>query len=161
MTTGPDLNEALPVDTSGVGEADDVLSALGGVERRLHARAYHHWASLLSDAPYPPIAALDPEAIADFAGNSVLLDFRGRSGDPAIAYIGQALRGEGDLDGRPGTLAGIVGRGARAAPASRARRSRAARPCRVRHRRGGRKPGRPGRAGDAGWPDRRLGIGRR
>ena len=107
MTTGPDLNEALPVDTSGVGEADDVLFALGGVERRLHARAYHHWASLLGDAPYPPIAALDPEAIADFAGNSVLLDFRGRSGDPAIAYIGQALRGEGDLDGRPGTLADL------------------------------------------------------
>ncbi|MFN3676361.1 MAG: hypothetical protein ACK4TC_10310 [Sphingomonas pseudosanguinis] len=96
MTTGPDLNEASSVDRDGAGESlgEDVLFGLAGVERRLHARAYHHWVSLLGDAPYPLIDALDPQGIADFATHSVLLDFRGGEGDPTIAYIGGALRDE-------------------------------------------------------------------
>ncbi|WP_314371815.1 hypothetical protein [Sphingomonas paucimobilis] len=100
MTTGPDLNEASSADRDGEGEGldaalgDDVLFGLAGVERRLHARAYHHWVSLLGDAPYPLIDALDPQGIADFAANSVLLDFRGGEDDPTIAYIGGALREE-------------------------------------------------------------------
>ena len=93
MTTGPDLNEASSADRDGEGEGldaalgEDVLFGLAGVERRLHARAYHHWVSLLDDAPYPWIDALDPQGIADFAANSVLLDFRGGEDDP-ISVVG-------------------------------------------------------------------------
>ncbi|WP_322965313.1 hypothetical protein [Sphingomonas fuzhouensis] len=89
-----------PADPA-LGGAEDALSRLGGVERRLHARAYHHWVSLLGDARFPAIGALDTEAIGDFAANSVLLDFRGDRIDPAIAYIGQALRDEGAMARRP------------------------------------------------------------
>ncbi|WP_230481864.1 hypothetical protein [Sphingomonas sp. Leaf21] len=74
--------------------SDDVMLDLGSVERRLHARAYHHWASLVGEARFPMIAALEAEAIGDFSANSVLLDFREDRADPAIAYIGQALRDE-------------------------------------------------------------------
>ncbi len=83
------------------GGAEDALSRLGGVERRLHARAYHHWVSLSGEARFPSIRALDTEAIGDFAANSVLLDFRGDRIDPAIAYIGQALREECGTVARP------------------------------------------------------------
>ncbi|WP_433909182.1 hypothetical protein [Sphingomonas yabuuchiae] len=80
---------------------EDALQRLGGVERRLHARAYHHWVSLSGEARFPSIRALDTEAIGDFAANSVLLDFRGDRIDPAIAYIGQALRDECGTTARP------------------------------------------------------------
>jgi hypothetical protein len=78
---------------------EDSLLDLGVVERRLHARAYHHWVSLLGDARFPVIGSLESDAIGDFAANSVLLDFRGDRGDPAIAYIGQALREECGMAG--------------------------------------------------------------
>ena len=80
---------------------EDALSRLGGVERRLHARAYHHWVSLSGEARFPSIRALDTGAIGDFAANSVLLDFRGDRIDPVIAYIGQALREECGVAVRP------------------------------------------------------------
>lgn len=83
------------------GAAEDALLRLGGVERRLHARAYHHWVSLSGAARFPSIRALDTEAIGDFAANSVLLDFRGDRIDPAIAYLGQALRDECGTVARP------------------------------------------------------------
>ena len=67
---------------------------IGGDERRMHVRAYNHWVSLLRDRPYPAIADLDPERIADFGPNSVLLDFTGGLDDPAIQFIGRALRDE-------------------------------------------------------------------
>ncbi|MBB4609792.1 hypothetical protein [Sphingomonas yabuuchiae] len=86
------------------GGAEDALSRLGGVERRLHARAYHHWVSLSGEARFPSIRALDTEAIGDFAANSVLLDFRGDRIDPAIAYIGQALREECGTAARPARI---------------------------------------------------------
>ncbi len=113
MTDGPDLNEASSVDRGGEGEGlgedrgEDVLFGLAGVERRLHARAYHHWVSLLGDAPYPLIDALDPRGIADFAANSVLLDFRDGEGDPAIAYIGEALREECGAVAMPARVADL------------------------------------------------------
>ncbi|GAA3256061.1 hypothetical protein GCM10020258_15100 [Sphingomonas yabuuchiae] len=50
------------------------------------------------------IRALDTEAIGDFAANSVLLDFRGDRIDPAIAYIGQALREECGTAARPAQI---------------------------------------------------------
>ncbi|WP_394664233.1 hypothetical protein [uncultured Sphingomonas sp.] len=89
------------VDSAAVDGPEDALSSLAGRERRLHARAYHHWASLLDGARFPLIRSLDPGTIGDFAANSVLLDFRGSRTDPVIAYIGSALRDECDLDHRP------------------------------------------------------------
>lgn len=79
---------------------EDALARMAGQERRLHARAYHHWASLLGEARFPMIQAFDAGMTGDFAGNSVLLDFRGNRADAAIAHIGAALREECGIDGR-------------------------------------------------------------
>ena len=78
---------------------DDVVAAppppaIGTDERRMHVRAYNHWVSLLRDRPYPSIADLDPANIADFGEHSVLLDFTGGLDDPAVPYLGRALREE-------------------------------------------------------------------
>ncbi|KAK0358343.1 hypothetical protein LTR94_035804, partial [Friedmanniomyces endolithicus] len=65
----------------------------------MHVRAYNHWVSLLRDRPYPAIADLEPESIADFGPNSVLLDFSGGLDNPSIQFIGKALRDECGVDG--------------------------------------------------------------
>ncbi|KQT31828.1 hypothetical protein ASG29_07950 [Sphingomonas sp. Leaf412] len=75
----------------GVGEAE---IAVGLDERRMHVRAYNHWVSLLGDRPFPAIADLDPASIADFGPNSVLLDFSAGLDNPAIQFLGRALRDE-------------------------------------------------------------------
>lgn len=79
----------------GVGDA---LFEIGGDERRMHVRAYNHWVSLLKGRPYPAIGDLDPAGIADFGPNSVLIDFTADIEDPAIAFLGRALREECGLD---------------------------------------------------------------
>lgn len=99
------LGESVADPAAGVPE--DALSSLAGTERRLHARAYHHWTSLLGEARFPLIRSLDPEAIGGFAANSVLLDFRGSRDDPAIAYIGTALREECGMRVRPNHIADL------------------------------------------------------
>lgn len=71
---------------------------IGTDERRMHVRAYNHWVSLLHGRPYPSIEDLDPGNIADFGPNSVLLDFSKGIDDPAIRFLGKALREETDLD---------------------------------------------------------------
>lgn len=76
---------------SGVG---DVETSFGSDERRMQVRAYNHWVSLLRNRPYPAIGDLDPASIADFGGNSVLLDFTAGLENPAIPFIGRALREE-------------------------------------------------------------------
>ncbi len=87
---------------------EDALARMAGQERRLHARAYHHWTSLLGAARFPTIHAFDTGAAGDFAGNSVLLDFRGDRADAVIAHIGTALREECGIDGElPGRIADI------------------------------------------------------
>ena len=68
--------------------------AIGGDERRMHVRAYNHWVSLLKGRAYPSIEDLDPAGIADFAPNSVLLDFSGGVDAPSFPYLGRALREE-------------------------------------------------------------------
>lgn len=70
---------------------------MGADERRMHVRAYNHWISLLKGRPFPAIADLDPSSIADFGPNSVLLDFSESRDDPAIRYLGQALRDESEF----------------------------------------------------------------
>lgn len=67
-------------------------------ERRMHVRAYNHWVSLLQGRPYPAIEDLDPASIADFGPHSVLLDFTGGIEDPRIAFLGRALREEGEVE---------------------------------------------------------------
>ena len=78
--------------------------AIGTDERRMHVRAYNHWASLLNGRPLPSIADLDPEGIVDFGPNSVLLDFTRGMDNPKIVYLGRALREECGL---PPTVASI------------------------------------------------------
>ncbi|KQN19456.1 hypothetical protein ASE86_13385 [Sphingomonas sp. Leaf33] len=67
-------------------------------ERRMHVRAYNHWVSLLQGRPYPAIEDLDPASIADFGPHSVLLDFTDGIEDPRVAFLGRALREEGEVE---------------------------------------------------------------
>lgn len=76
---------------------DNVDFDIGGDERRMHVRAYNHWVTLLKGRAYPSIEDLDPEGIADFGQHSVLLDFTSGIEDPAIQFLGRALREECDL----------------------------------------------------------------
>ena len=70
---------------------------IGLDERRMHVRAYNYWVSLLAGRSYPAIGDLVPETIADFGPHSVLLDFTGGIEDPAIQFLGSALREECDF----------------------------------------------------------------
>lgn len=78
---------------------DERPIAIGGDERRMHVRAYNHWVALLRGRPYPAIQDLDPDNIADFSPNSVLLDFTAGIENPAIRYLGTALRAECGIEG--------------------------------------------------------------
>lgn len=78
---------------------DERPVAIGGDERRMHVRAYNHWVSLLRGRPYPSIHDLDPDNISDFGPNSVLLDFSAGIEEPAIRYLGKALREECGIEG--------------------------------------------------------------
>jgi hypothetical protein len=79
----------------GVGEPQ---VKIGSDERRMHVRAYNHWVSLLGERPFPTIADLDPARIADFGPHSVLLDFSDGLENPAIQFLGTALRAECGVD---------------------------------------------------------------
>ena len=81
-----------------VAPAADVTIAIGSDERRMHVRAYNYWVSLLEGRDYPSIEDLEPGDVADFAANSVLLDFTCGRDNPATPYIGSAIREECDLD---------------------------------------------------------------
>ncbi|MEO7240234.1 MAG: hypothetical protein ABIW16_02435 [Sphingomicrobium sp.] len=89
---------------------DDVASAIGTDERRMHVRAYNHWVSLLDDRDYPSIEDLDPGAVKDFAGNSVLLDFTAGRDNPATPYIGAAIRAECGLGDTITSIADVPSR---------------------------------------------------
>jgi len=67
---------------------------IGGSERRMHVRAYEHWASLLNGRTCPSIQELDPASISDFGPQSVLLDFSRGIENPGVAYLGRGLREE-------------------------------------------------------------------
>jgi len=73
--------------------------AIGQDERRMQVRAYNHWASLLGDATFPSIEALDPENLTDFGPNSVLLDFSQGIENPAVQFLGDKLAEECGTDG--------------------------------------------------------------
>ena len=71
---------------------------IGQDERRMHVRAYNHWAMLLDGRCFPAIDALDLDQLGDFGPNSVLLDFTSGIDNPAIGFVGEALAYECDLD---------------------------------------------------------------
>ncbi len=89
---------------------DDPALGIGTDERRMHVRAYNHWVSLLRGRAYPAIEDLDPANIADFGPHSVLLDFSDGVDDPAISFLGRALRDECGLDGSAARIADVPSR---------------------------------------------------
>ena len=90
--------------------ADDVAAAIGTDERRMHVRAYNHWVSLLDGRDFPSIEDLEHRDLADFTANSVLLDFTCGKDNPAIPYIGAAIREECGLDDDARSIAEVPSR---------------------------------------------------
>ena len=90
-------DEVIDTADTGIGASEDALG-IGTDERRMHVRAYNHWVSMLRGRAYPSIEDLDPASITDFGPHSVLLDFSGGIEDPAIKFLGRALREECGLD---------------------------------------------------------------
>ena len=72
--------------------------SIGTDERRMHVRAYNYWVSLLDGRDYPSIEDLEPANLTDFGPNSVLLDFTAGRDNPAMPYVGTAIRAECDVD---------------------------------------------------------------
>jgi hypothetical protein len=98
----------LPVSESAAG--DDVSAAIGTDERRMHVRAYNYWVSQLAGRDFPSIEDLEPGDVLDFAGNSVLLDFTCGRDNPAVPYIGGAIREECGLDEATRTISDVPSR---------------------------------------------------
>ena len=88
----------LPETAEEAAQPYDVSAAIGTDERRMHVRAYNHWVSLLHGRDFPTIDDLDSSEVEDFATHSVLLDFTCGRDDPAIPYVGPAIRDECGLD---------------------------------------------------------------
>src|SRR5437764_2501285 len=93
-----------------VAQPYDVAAAIGTDERRLHVRAYNHWVSLLRGRDFPSIEDLEPDNVEDFASHSVLLDFTCDRGDPAIPYVGTAIRDECALEDDMRTISDVPSR---------------------------------------------------
>ena len=89
---------------------NDVTAAIGTDERRMHVRAYNYWVSLLDGRDFPSIEDLEPSEVEDFAGNSVLLDFTCGRDNPAVPYVGAAIREECALDDDVRTIADVPSR---------------------------------------------------
>jgi hypothetical protein len=89
---------------------DDVAAAIGTDERRMHVRAYNYWVSLLEGRDFPSIEELEPGDVQDFAPNSVLLDFTCGNDNPAVPYIGGAIRDECGLDETTRTISDVPSR---------------------------------------------------
>jgi hypothetical protein len=83
---------------------------IGVDERRMHVRAYNYWVSLLGTRAFPSIQDIDPQNLEDFGPNSVLLDFSGDPEDPAVAFLGRALRAECGLEQAIGRISEVPGR---------------------------------------------------
>jgi hypothetical protein len=90
--------------------AYDVSAAIGTDERRMHVRAYNYWVSLLDGRDFPSIEDLEPGDLDDFSSHSVLLDFTCGGDNPAIPYIGAAIRDECALEDDTRTIADVPSR---------------------------------------------------
>lgn len=88
----------------------DAPHSFGADERRMHVRAYNYWAKLLGERQFPSIEDLDPENIEDFGPNSVLLDFTAGFENPAMTFVGEALRTECALEPDVAHLDDVPGR---------------------------------------------------
>ena len=89
--------------------AIDAPASVGVDERRMQVRAYNYWASLLADRAYPSVEDLDLEG-ADFGSHSVLLDFTAGVENPGIAFLGDRLRAESQIDEDVHYISQIPGR---------------------------------------------------
>jgi hypothetical protein len=75
--------------------APDAQAASGGAEeRRMQVRAYNHWAALLDGRELPSIDDLEDTDLRAFADNSLLIDFTSGLDNPALSYVGAAIRDE-------------------------------------------------------------------
>jgi hypothetical protein len=90
--------------------SDDIATAIGTDERRMHVRAYNYWVSLLDGRDFPSIEDLEPGEVLDFAPNSVLLDFTCGRDNPAVPYIGGSIRDECGLDDNTRTIGDVPSR---------------------------------------------------
>src|SRR5256885_5525357 len=90
--------------------ADDVAAAIGTDERRMHVRAYNYWVSVLDGRDFPSIEDLEPADVADFSPHSVLLDFTCGVENPAMPYLGAAIRDECGLDDDMRTIGDVPSR---------------------------------------------------
>lgn len=89
--------------------AIDAPASVGVDERRMQVRAYNYWASLLADRAYPSVEDLDLES-ADFGPYSVLLDFTQGIENPGLAFLGDRLRDESQIDEDVHYISQIPGR---------------------------------------------------
>jgi hypothetical protein len=89
---------------------DDVAAAIGTDERRMHVRAYNYWVSLLEGRDFPSIEDLEPADLKDFAPNSLLLDFTCGGDNPALPYVGAAIRDECALEDDMRTIEDVPSR---------------------------------------------------
>ena len=96
--------------SSEVTASEDVAAAIGTDERRMHVRAYNYWVSLLEGRDFPSIEDLEPADVTDFEANSVLLDFTCGRDNPAIPYIGSAIREECGLEDNTRAIADVPSR---------------------------------------------------
>ncbi len=81
--------------------------AIGQDERRMHVRAYNHWAKLLDGRSFPAIASLNVDDLGDFGDHAVLLDFRQGIENPAIGHLGAAIARECEAEGPIGSIADV------------------------------------------------------
>jgi hypothetical protein len=88
----------------------DPPPAIGTDERRMHVRAYNFWVSLLQGRPFPATASIDPSHVRDFGDHGVMLDFSDGPADPAIRYLGTALRAESGIEGPIERISQVPGR---------------------------------------------------
>src|SRR5215213_7626758 len=88
----------------------DVSAAIGTDERRMHVRAYNYWVALLDGRDFPSIEDLEPADLQDFSSHSVLLDFTCGRDNPAVPYVGDAIREECGLDDDVRTISDIPSR---------------------------------------------------
>ena len=85
----------------------DLPPMIGTDERRMHVRAYEMWLSQLNGRDYPTLVDLESESMGEFGPYSVLLDFSADRANPTIAFLGKALRDEGELDTDIATVADV------------------------------------------------------
>jgi hypothetical protein len=99
-----------PPSSPEVAASEDVAAAIGTDERRMHVRAYNYWVSLLDGRDFPSIEDLEPANVEDFAAHSVLLDFTCGRDNPAVPYIGAAIRDECGLSDDTRTIDDVPSR---------------------------------------------------